>query len=144
MDVLLGQNRDQMEAQIAQMRQGAAQQGIPFDEAAARAELQRGVNAAMAKEKLGREQQLTQAYGQAPGIIGANEAAREGRWKIGQGGDIATMGAGLDVYKTQAGMYGNELDAATSANNALLGFLSNLYSGMFSSMGNMSTSNYYG
>lgn len=136
-DVLAGQTRDQTEAQIAMMRQRAEQEGRTFNEDAARAELQRGAYSAQAQEKLAREQMLTGAYGQAPGVVGANEAARQGRWKTGQAGDIANMAAANQQYGIQAGMYGNELDAASSANNALLSFLSNLYGGMFSAMGNM-------
>ncbi len=143
-DVLAGQTRDQTEAQIAMMRQRADQEGRTFNEDAARAELQRGAYSAQAQEKLAREQQLTQAYGQAPGVVGANEAARQGRWKTGQAGDIATMAATNQQYQVQAGMYGNELDAASSANNALLSFLGNLYGGMFNAMGNMSINQRYG
>lgn len=143
-DVLAGQTRDQTESQIAMMRQRAEQEGRTFNEDAARTELQRGAYSAQAQEKLAREQQLTQAYGQAPGVVGANEAARQGRWKTGQAGDIATMAATNQQYQTQAGMYGNELDAASSANNALLSFLGNLYGGMFNAMGNMSINQRYG
>lgn len=143
-DVLAGQTRDQTESQIAMMRQRAEQEGRTFNEDAARTELQRGAYSAQAQEKLAREQMLTGAYGQAPGIVGANEAARQGRWKTGQAGDIASMAAANQQYQTQAGMYGNELDAASSANNALLSFLGNLYGGMFNAMGNMSINQRYG
>jgi hypothetical protein len=126
MDVMLGAQTDNAEAQIDQMRQAAAQQGIPFDEQAARAQLQRGVNSAMAQEKLGREKLTLDAYGQAPGIIGANEQARQGRWQIGSGNDNERNRALNEQYGTQANMYGEELSAANSANNALLSFMSNL------------------
>jgi len=143
-DVLAGAQKDTLEAQVAEARQAAAEQGIPFDESKTRAQLMQGVNKAMATEKLGREQLLGQAYANAPGIVGANEAAKLARWRTGQAGDIATTQAKLAEFGTEAGEYGSELSAATSSNNALLGFLSNLYNGMFSAMRGPDMTSYYG
>jgi hypothetical protein len=143
-DVLAGQTRDQTEAQVATARAAAEAQGRPFDEEKMRAELQRGSYSAQAEEKLGREKMLTEAYGQAPSVVGANEAAREARWKTGSGNDLAAGALANQQFATQAGMYGNELDAATSANNSLLSFLSNLYSGAFNAASGVSLNQRYG
>lgn len=149
MDVLTGAQRNQTEAQIKQARDAAAAQGVPFDEARMRSELQRGVYSAQAQEKLGREKLLTDAYGQAPGIIGADEAARESRWKIGSDNDISMNAARAGIYGTQAGIYGSqagmyntEVNAANAANQALLDFISRIYSGMFNVMGGSMSQNY--
>lgn len=149
MDVLTGAQRNQTEAQIKQAREAAAANGVPFDEERMRSELQRGVYSAQAAEKLGREKMLTDAYGQAPGIIGADEAARQGRWKIGAGSDVATnaanaaiYGTNASIYGSQAGMYNTEVNAANAANQALLDFISRIYSGMFNVMGGSMSQNY--
>jgi hypothetical protein len=142
-DVLAGQQRDQMEAQVSNARAAAERDGRPFNEEQMRAELQRGAYSAQAQEKLGREAALTSAYGQAPSIVGANEAARQGRWKTGQAGDLGYGALQNQQYGTAANMYGDELGAATSANNALMNFLGNLYGSMMGS-GGMTMNQRYG
>lgn len=62
MDVLTGAQADQLEAQVQQAREAAARNGIPFDEAAFRAEGSRGIYAAQAQEKLGREKMIGESY----------------------------------------------------------------------------------
>jgi hypothetical protein len=129
MDVLEGQQQDRMEAQIEMAREQAAAAGIPFDEAAYRAELQRGVNAAMAEEKLGREG-LYQAHLSdiAPVTAGANYA--QGEKGIDLARDTTEGEQSLQRYGLDIGKYGTDVQAAARANEMLMDFYKSLMSGM--------------
>jgi hypothetical protein len=128
MDVLTGAQTDRMEAQIEQAREQAAALGIPFDEASYRAELQRGVNAAMAEEKLGREGLYQEHLATtAPITAGADYAQAEKGIDLER--DVAEQEGVLDRYGTDVGKYGYELQAATRANEMLMDFYKSLMTG---------------
>jgi hypothetical protein len=129
MDVLEGQQQDRMEAQIEQAREQHAALGIPFDEKAYRAELQRGVNAAMAGEKLGREQ-LYQAHLSdiAPVTAGAEYAQAEKGIDLQR--DVAEQAGVLDRYGIDVGKYSTDVQAAARANEMLMDFYKSLMGGM--------------
>jgi len=149
MDVLRQGQQDAGEAEIERMRASAAQAGIPFDETQARAELQRGTNAAMAQEKLGREKMMTGAYDVGRGITALPAEERFARLDLDLQRDVAESEGVLDLYGRDIQRYGTDMAAATARNQALMGFYNNLMSGMFGMMGNiggpsMSSSVYYG
>lgn len=131
MDVLQGQLADEVEAQVEMARQNAANLGIPFDEAAFRAELKRGSNAALAQEKLGREQ-LYQSHLSdiAPVLAGAEY--RQGEKQIDLSRDVAEQEGILQRYGTDVSRYGTELQAAARANEMLMDFYKSLMTGMMS------------
>lgn len=148
MDVLRQGQQDSMEAEIMRMRAAADQAGIPFDEGQARAELQRGVNASMAQEKLGREAMMTQAYGTGKDIYALPPEERNKRLEMDLRRDVAEAEGVLDLYGRDIQRYGMDVNAAVAANQSLMSFYNNLMSGMFSamspSMGGYSSSVYYG
>ncbi len=149
MDVLTAGQADQLEAQVAQARAAAAQAGIPFDEASFRSTAMRGINASMAQEKAAREQMLGQAYAQQAQTATAEGGERNQRLGIDLSAQQATMQDLLQRYGQDIQKYGIDAQAATSANNALLGFYSQLMGGMFDMFGqmgsmNMQNQNYYG
>lgn len=149
MEVLTQAQADQLEAQVAQARAAAAQAGIPFNEAAFRAQGQKSINAAMAEEKTRREAQYGTAIGASTAAAGAQAGERTQRTGIDLQRDIAENTLALDRYGRDIQKYGIDAQAATSANNALLNFYSQLMGGMFGmfgSLGSMSSSNtnYYG
>ena len=131
MDALQQRLRDQEDAQVEMARANANELGIPFDEASFRAELQRGVNAAMVEEKLGREQ-LYQSHLSdiAPVLAGANYA--QGEKQIDLSRDLGEQEGILQRYATDVNRYGTELSAATRANEMLMDFYKTLMSGMMS------------
>lgn len=137
MDVLRQQQQDAGEAEIESARANAAAAGIPFDEAEARAELQRGVNVAMAGEKLGREAGMTQAYGVGKDIYGQVPGERNVRLGIDLQRDLGEMGGELDLYGRDIQRYGVDVNAAVASNQQLMSFYNNLMSGAFGMMGNM-------
>ncbi len=129
MDVLEGQQQDRMEAQIEQAREQAAALNIPFDEDATRAELQRGVNAAMAQEKLGREGLYQQHLSDiAPVTAGAEYAQREKGIDLER--DVSEMGGLLQRYGIDVGKYGTDVQAASRASEMLMDFYKTLMAGM--------------
>jgi len=150
MDVLRQGQQDSGEAEIERMRASAAQAGIPFDETQARAELQRGTNAAMAQEKLGREAMMTGAYDVGRGITALPAEERFARLDLDLQRDVAESDGVLDLYGRDIQRYGTDMAAATAANQSLMGFYNNLMSGMFSMAGggmggpSFSSSSYYG
>lgn len=160
MEVLTQANADQLEAQVAQARAAAAQAGIPFDEAAFRAQGQKSINAAMAQEKTAREAQLGQALQAQSSTAQGQAGERTQRLGLDLSRDVKENELGLQRYAEELKKYGIDVgavvskynadqQAATAANNALLGFYSNLMGGMFNmfgNMGNLSMTNqqYYG
>ncbi len=149
MDVLTAAQADQLEAQIAQARAAAAQAGIPFDEASFRATAQRGINASMEQGRQAREAALGGALQQQAATATAEGGERNQRLGIDLQAQQATMQDLLQRYGQDIQKYGIDAQAATSANNALLGFYSQLMGGMFNMFGNMGSmsmqnQNYYG
>jgi hypothetical protein len=130
MDVLTGTQKDNLDAQVEQARSAAASQGIPFDEATFRAQAQKGINSAMAGEKLGREKMIGESYTQGLGVETAPASERNQRLGIDQQSQIATNDAQARMYGLDIGKYGIDVNAATSANNALLDFYRQLMGGM--------------
>ena len=129
MDVMTGGMTDRMEAQIEQAREQHANMGIPFDEGAYRAELQRGVNSAMAKEKLGREQLYQQHLSDiAPVTAGADYA--QGEKGIDLQRDLGEQAGVLDRYGIDVGKYSTDVGAATRSNEMLMDFYKTLMAGM--------------
>lgn len=125
-DVLAGQQADQKAAAQEQAMSAAAQAGIPFDAQNWGAEFDRGTNAAMAQEKLGREQML---IGARQGGLPTYQAAPDERFKrlsLDFQRDMGESGNILDRYRTDVSKYGTDVSAAVGSNNALLGFLSSL------------------
>lgn len=137
MDVLRGQQQDALEADVERARQAAASSGIPFNEAEFRAEQARGVNAAMAQEKLGREAMMTQAYTQGLPIIGEPASERFNRLELDLRRDVADSESVLDLYGRDIQKYGIDMQAAVAANNALMSFYSQLMGGMMGGLGNL-------
>lgn len=135
MDVLTGQQRDVGEAQMREAEQAAAQAGIPFDKARFLMEQQRGLQGAMATEKLGREQMVGQAIGAESGVAQGQAGERDERLGIDLKRDVAENEIALDRYGRDIQKYGIDAQAATAANNALMGFYGQLTSGMFGMMG---------
>lgn len=147
MDVLTQAQADQCESQVAQARASAAQAGIPFNEPQFRMSCQKNINAAMATEKTTREAQLGQALGQQAATAGAQAGERTQRLGVDLQAQQASAQDLLSRYGIDVSKYGIDAQAATSANNALLSFDSQLMGGMFSMMGqgvSMSSQNYYG
>lgn len=142
MDVLRQQQQDAAEAELERMRAAADQAGIPFDERQARAEIQRGINAAMAKEKLGREQMMTGAYGVGKDIYALPPAERFKRLELDLRRDVADVESVLDLYGRDVQKYGIDVNAATAANQQLLGLYNSLMSGMFGMMGTAMSPSY--
>jgi hypothetical protein len=145
MDVTVGRMADQLEAQVAQARAAAQAAGIPFDEAAFRAQAQRGVNTAMVEEKDLRERQYGEALKTGGQMAGAQAQERTQRMDLDLRRDVSENELALDRYGRDIQKYGIDAQAATAANNAILEFWSRLMSGMFNQMGSMSmnNTNYY-
>jgi len=137
MDVLRGQQQNALEADVERARQAAAASDIPFNEAEFRAEQARGVNAAMAQEKLGREAMMTQAYTQGLPIIGEPASERFNRLELDLRRDVADSESVLDLYGRDIQKYGIDMQAAVAANNALMSFYSQLMGGMMGGLGNL-------
>lgn len=145
MDVMVGRMADQLEAQVAQARAGAQAAGIPFDEAAFRAQAQRDLNAGMVQEKSNREATYGEALKTGGQMAGAQAGERTQRMDIDLRRDVSENELALDRYGRDIQKYGIDAQASTAANNAILDFWSRLMSGMFSQMGSMSmnNTNYY-
>ena len=137
MDVMRSGQQDALEADVERARQSAAASGIPFNEAEFRSEASRGINAAMAQEKLGREAMMTQAYTQGLPIIGEPASERFNRLELDLRRDVADSESILDLYGRDIQKYGVDMAAATAANNALMSFYSQLMGGMMGSVGNV-------
>lgn len=151
MDVLLGTQADQLESQVAQARAAAQAAGIPFDEASFRATAMKGINSAMAQEKLGREAMLGDQYSRTGQMAGAQAGERTQRKELDYKRDVSENELLLDRYGRDIQKYGVDVQAATAANNALMQFYSQLLGGVFGMLGNLggssasfSSSNYYG
>lgn len=140
MDVLTGTQKDQLESEVIQARQAAANAGIPFDEAAFRATAQRGINASLAQEKLGREEMVGDALGAAAGTSGALAGERTDRLGLDLSRDVAENAQRLDLYGRDIQKYQADVSAATAANSALMDFYSRLMTGMFGMVGNVGSS----
>lgn len=140
MDVLLGTQADQLEAQVAQARAAAAAQGIPFDEASFRATAMRGINSSLAQEKLGREKMLGEQYKTTGQMAGAQAGERTQRMELDYKRDVSENELLLDRYGRDIQKYGVDVQAATAANNALLAFYSQLMGGMMGMMGGLGSS----
>jgi len=136
--------REQMENRRAAARESAeasaVQAGIPFNASTWEAEYDRGINSAMAQEKVGREAQLTQAYQGGLPIVSRPSDERFARLDLDLRRDMGEAGNILDRYKTDVSKYGTDVQAAIGSNNALLGFLSSLMGTMGNMMPNMNLS----
>lgn len=151
MDVLTTTQADQLESQVAQARAAAEQAGIPFNEGAFRAQAMKGINAAMAEEKLGREKMVGEAHRAAAELAGAQAGERTQRLGIDLSRDVSQEQLGLQRYASEIAKYGQDISkygidaqAATAANNALLGFYSQLMGGIFGAMSpSFSSQQYY-
>ena len=141
MDVLTGQQRDVNEAQMREAEQAAAQAGIPFDKARFLMEQQRGLQGAMATEKLGREQMVGQAIGAESGVAQGQAGERTERLGLDLKRDVVENELALDRYGRDIQKYGIDAQAATAANNSLMDFYSRLTSGAFSAMGSFGGGN---
>ena len=137
MDVLTGQQRDVNEAQMREAEQAAAQAGIPFDKARFLMEQQRGLQGAMATEKLGREQMVGQAIGAESGVAQGEAGERTERLGLDLKRDVVENELALDRYGRDIQKYGIDAQAATAANNSLMDFYSRLTTGAFSAIGNI-------
>jgi len=126
MDVLSGQQADMKQAATEQAMASAAQAGIPFDAGSFGAEYDRGTNAAMAKEKLGREQLYGESVQKGLPIYSRPSEERFARLDLDLKRDMGEAGNILDRYKTDVGKYGTDVNAAIGSNNALLGFITSL------------------
>ncbi len=147
MDVLTGSQADQLQSQLVQARQAAAQAGIPFDEAAWRATAMRGIAGAQADEKLKRESMVGGALGAVAGTAQGQAGERDTRLGLDLNRQTTQNAQKLDLYGRDLEKYGTDVQAATSANNALMSFYSQLMGGVMGALspGNMSmsSSNYY-
>ena len=136
--------RESMENRRAAARESAmasaAQAGIPFNASTWEAEYDRGINSAMAEEKVGREAQLTQAYQGGLPIISQPSEERFSRLGLDLSRDMGEAGNILDRYRTDVSKYGTDVQAAIGSNNALLGFLSSMIGNFSNMMPNMSMS----
>lgn len=147
-DVLSQRQADVLESQIAQARQEAEQQGIPFNEAAFRAQAMQSINKTMADVTLGREEMYGKALEAEAGTAGVQAGERNERLGIDLRAQAETMQDVLERYRGDIQKYGYDVQAATAANNALLAFYSQLMSGMFGMFGGSASldmgSTYYG
>lgn len=147
MDVLTGAQTDQLEAQVIQARAAAEAAGIPFDEAAFRAQAQRGINTAMAQEKLGREAAYGGALQAESSTVQGMAGERTQRLGMDLERQVSQNRLALEKYGTDVAKYGQdvnkyqaELGAVSSANNALLGIYGDLMRGQMSMAGQMMSS----
>lgn len=151
-DVAVGAERDQLQAQMREAEQAAAQSGIPFDKARFLMEAQRGQASRRAQSTLNREQQVGESIGAESGVATAQAGERTDRLGIDLKRDMGENELALDRYGRDIQKYGIDAQAATAANNALMGFYSQLTSGAFGMMGsamsmggnNFAQSNQYG
>lgn len=134
-DVAVGAERDQQAAQMREAEQAAAQAGIPFDKARFLMEAQRGQASRRAQSTLNREQQVGAAIGAESGVAQAQAGERTDRLGIDLKRDMGENELALDRYGRDIQKYGIDAQAATAANNALMGFYGQLTSGMFGMMG---------
>jgi hypothetical protein len=137
MDVLRGQQQDSMEAELDRMRAAAANAGVPFDETQARAELQRGINAAMAEEKLGREKMMTDWYQGGVDVMRSPMDERFTRLRLDLERDIAEAGQNVDIHKLLYDKYGIDVNAASTYDRALLALYGNLWNKMIPDWGDI-------
>jgi hypothetical protein len=137
MDVLRGQQQDSMEAELDRMRSAAANAGIPFDETQARAELQRGINASMAQEKLGREKMMTDWYQGGVDVMRSPMDERFTRLRLDLERDIAEAGQNVDIHKLLYDKYGIDVNAASAYDRALLALYGGLYQKMIPDWGDI-------
>lgn len=147
MDALRQQQEQSKEAELDRMESAAAAAGIPFDRRRAATEIERGINTAMAQEKLGREQLVQQHYQGGMGVYGAPSSERDKRLEMDLRRDVAENELGLDRYGRDIQKYGIDVNASTAANNALMGFYQSLmggFTGMMGNLGNLSMTNQYG
>ncbi len=126
MDILTGQQQDVKGAAQEQAIAAAAQAGIPFDAQNWGAEYDRGTNASMAQEKLGREAMMFDALQGGLPTVSRPSEERFARLDLDLRRDLGESGDLLKRYGLDIGRYGKDIDAAVGSNNALLGFLSNL------------------
>jgi hypothetical protein len=152
-DVAVGAERDQLQAQMREAEQAAAQAGIPFDKARFLMEAQRGQGARRAQSTLNREQQVGAAIGAESGVAQGQAEERNTRLGIDLQRDTTENELALDRYGRDIQKYGIDAQAATAANNALMDFYSRLTSGVFGAIGqiggsasggNFSVANTYG
>lgn len=137
MDVLQGQRRDTASASLEQARADAAAQGIPFDEQKWQSEQLRGENAAMAQDKLAREQMYGQELGAEAGTSEQQAGERTQRLNIDLDRQIQQNAQALDRYGKDIQKYGVDAQAATAANTALMDYYRSLMQGQFGLMGSM-------
>jgi hypothetical protein len=140
-DVAVGAERDVSEAQMREAEQAAAQAGIPFDKARFLMEAQRGQASRRAQSTLNREQQVGAAIGAESGVAQAQAGERTDRLGIDLKRDMGENELALDRYGRDIQKYGIDAQAATAANNALMGFYGQLTSGMFGMMGSAMSMN---
>lgn len=136
MDVLTGQQQDMKLAAQENAMSAAASAGIPFDAGQWGAEYDRGTNAAMAGEKLGREAMMFGALQGGLETVSRPSEERFARLDLDLRRDLGESSESLKRYGIDVGKYGKDVDAAIGSNNALLSFISSL-------MGSMSPSSSY-
>jgi hypothetical protein len=139
-DVMTQRMADNLESQVIQARTAAEGAGIPFDEASFRSQAQRDINSGLATEKLGRESQIGASIGASTAAAGAQAGDRANRLGIDLSAKSTTEQQKLARYGIDVTKYGVDAQAATSANNALLAFYSQLMGGMLSQNFSSSTS----
>lgn len=131
-DVAVGAERDQLQAQMMEAEQAAAQAGIPFDKARFLMEAQRGQAGRRAQSTLNREQQVGASIGAESGVATAQAGERTQRLGLDLNRDVAENELALDRYGKDIQKYGIDAQAATAANSALMDFYTRLTSGIFS------------
>jgi len=142
-DVAVGAERDQLQAQMREAEQAAAQAGIPFDKARFLMEAQRGQASRRAQSTLNREQQYGESLGAESSVAQNQAAERTDRLGIDLKRDTTENELALDRYGRDIQKYGIDAQAATAANNALMDFYSRLTTGVMSMGGSNSFSSSY-
>jgi hypothetical protein len=146
MDVMTEGMENKKAAARERAEAAAAQAGIPMP-ADWDAEYDRGINRAMAEEKVAREGQLTEARIGGLGVIMSPMDDRFRRLGLDLERDVAEQRGVIDKYGRDISKYGVDVQAATAANQALLGFLQSFMGMMGSFAPSMSVgggSTYYG
>ncbi len=136
-DVAVGAERDQLQAQMREAEQAAAQAGIPFDKARFLMEAQRGQASRRAQSTLNREQQVGAAIGAESNVAAGQAAERTQRLGIDLTRDTTENELALDRYGKDIQKYGVDASAATAANSALMDFYSRLAGGVFGAIGSI-------
>jgi hypothetical protein len=138
MDVMQGSMQAQIDSDVERARESAAAQGMPFDEAAFRRDAQAKVQGGLAQEKLGRERLRGEMYGALEGVTEASSRNKLEKNRLELERQATPVSQRLQKFGTEAGVYGQELGAATSvystnkqteiaAMNALNQFLSSAF-----------------